>query len=375
MSGQIRIATVYSKTLLPATNMATIRWLKISEALAELGFHVDMIANTGNGIVQKSANLRLVPYGMTRWDEYDVIKTLFDNGFANLMRYGGGDHPFIISKLGSVVGPDDHTEGVYFFGKIREQLFDIQKCIAEKSRYVTVLTAPSRDLWIETFGNKHKLLLVPGAAEWHIPEPRLNPYSCFPEPIALYAGHIYDSSQPEINLLWKQRLNRLGGLLRKKGIRLCLIGTGNAEGLDEKNVTYLGAVEYDRIWDYHYFANAAIVLGQGRVQHNESSKIYYYLRTGLPVISESSIPNNYLIVDADLGFIANYGDDHQMTEMVEGAINRKWDREHAMRYILENHTWTRRGRIYGEVIKADLGVAVTKLNFRDDTDLRISSGK
>ena len=163
--------------------------------------------------------------------------------------------------------------------------------------------------------------------------------------------------------------------MRKKGIRLCLIGTGNAEGLDEKNVTYLGAVEYDRIWDYHYFANAAIVLGQGRVQHNESSKIYYYLRTGLPVVSESSIPNNYLIVDADLGFIANYGDDHQMTEMVEGAINRKWDREHAMRYILENHTWTRRGRIYGEVIKADLGVAVTKLNFRDDTDLRISSGK
>ena len=74
MSGQIRIATVYSKTLLPATNMATIRWLKISEALTELGFHVDMIANTGNGIVQKSANLRLVPYGMTRWDEYDVIR-------------------------------------------------------------------------------------------------------------------------------------------------------------------------------------------------------------------------------------------------------------------------------------------------------------
>ena len=76
------------------------------------------------------------------------------------------------------------------------------------------------------------------------------------------------------------------------------------------------------------------------------------------MVSESSIPNNYLIVDADLGFIANYGDDHQMTEMVEAAIYNKWDREHAMRYILENHTWTRRGRIYEEVIKADLGVAL-----------------
>ena len=360
MSKPIRIATVYSKKSLPLTNMAMIRWLKISEAFADLGFRVDMIFNTGNGIVWKGPNLRLVPYGLTNWEEYDVIKTLFNSGFENLLRFGGGDHPFIISKLGSVVGPDDHTAGVYFFGKIREQLFDIQKCIAEKSRYVTVLTAPSRDLWIETFGNKHKLLLVPGAAEWHIPEPRLNPYSCFLEPIALYAGHIYDSSQPEINLLWKQRLNRLGSLLRKKGIRLCLLGTGNTEGLDSKTVSYLGAVEYDGIWDYHYFANAAIVLGQGPVQHNESTKIYYYLRTGLPVVSESSIPNNYLIGDADLGFIANYGDDHQMTEMVEAAIYNKWDREHAIRYILENHTWTRRGRIYEEVIKTELGVDADK---------------
>jgi glycosyltransferase involved in cell wall biosynthesis len=352
---RIRIATVYSNKRLPLTDMAAIRWAKISEALADRGFQVDIILNTGNGIVPKGPNLRLVPYALTKWEEYDVIKTLFNTGFENLLRFGGGDHPFIISKLGSVVAHDDNTEGVYFFGKIREELFEIQKIIAEKSRYVTVLTAPSRDLWIETFGQKHNLLLVPGAAEQHIPEPCVNPYSCFPEPIALYAGHIYDGSQPEINLLWKQRLNRLGGLLRKKGIRLCLLGTGNTKGLDKKSVTYLGAVEYDGIWDYHYFANAAIVLGQGPVQHNESTKIYYYLRTGLPVVGESSIPNNYLIGDADLGFIANYGDDQQMTEMVEAAIHNKWDREHAMRYILENHTWNTRGSIYEDVIKTELG--------------------
>ena len=154
MRGQIRIATVYSKKCLPFTNMATIRWLKISEALADLGFQrrYDLQYR------QRYCPERTEPCGlsrmpMTNWEEYDVIKTLFNTGFENLLRFGGGDHPFIISKLGSVVGPDDHTEGVYFFGKIREQLFDIQKMIAEKSRYVTVLTAPSRDLWIETFGN------------------------------------------------------------------------------------------------------------------------------------------------------------------------------------------------------------------------------
>jgi hypothetical protein len=98
------------------------------------------------------------------------------------------------------------------------------------------------------------------------------------------------------------------------------------------------------------------------------------------VVSESSIPNNYLIGDAELGFIANYGDDHQMTEMVEAASYKKWDREQAMRYILENHTWNRRGRIYEDVIKTELGVkapttGMAKLNSRDDMDPRLPSGK
>jgi hypothetical protein len=336
--------------------MAMIRWLKMSEALADLGFPVDMIVNTGNGIVPKRANLRLVPYEAARWHEYDVIKTLFDKGFENLMQSGGGDHPFIISKLGSVVGGDDRTEGVYFFHEVREQLFQVQKKIAERSKYVTVLTAPSRDLWTKTFGQKRNLLLVPGAAERQIPEPQVNPYSRFPERIAVYIGHIYDGSQPEMNLLWTGRLNRIGEFLRKKGVRLCYLGTGNVEKLDPKRVTYLGAVEYNKIWDYHYFADVGIALGQGRVQHNESSKIYYYLRTGLPVVTESPIPNSHLVKDAGLGFISDYGDEPAMAEMIETAIYRKWDRKQAIQYILENHTWDKRGRIYDDIIRRDFEV-------------------
>jgi hypothetical protein len=215
-------------------------------------------------------------------------------------------------------------------------------------------------LWVETFGDKGNLLLVPGAAERNIPAPRANPFSCFSERVVLYAGHIYDGSQPEINRLWQQRLNSIGRLLRKRRIRLCFIGTGNTECLDPKSVTYLGAVEYERIWDYHYFANVGLALAQGPVQHNESTKIYYYLRTGLPAVSESSIPNNHLIEDAGLGFVADYGGDHGLSEMVEAAIFRSWDRDHAMRYILTNHTWDKRGLIYQALLQREFRVdAVT----------------
>lgn len=72
-------------------------------------------------------------------------------------------------------------------------------------------------------------------------------------------------------------------------------------------MTHLGAVDNDRVWDYHHFADVGLVLAQGDVQHNDSSKLYYYLRSSLPVISESPVPNNFLIRESGLELIADYG--------------------------------------------------------------------
>ena len=91
-------------------------------------------------------NLRRVPLGSVRWAEYDVVKTLFHSGFETLERYGGASHPFIISKLGSVVGGGDQP-GCYFYGRYRSQLFATQQRIARTSRYVTVLTRESEARW------------------------------------------------------------------------------------------------------------------------------------------------------------------------------------------------------------------------------------
>ena len=354
----LRIATVYKRDVFspfaPA-KMSTIRWLRMSEGLAALGHRVDMIMN-GNGLAHATPNLRSVSFADADWNDYDVIKTLFHSGFESLSEEGGGSHPFIISKLGSVVGNHDDTDGVYFFNHEREHLFRIQEQINERSQYVTLLTTASRRLWEDLFGSTKNLLHVPTGVDRVVPDARDNPYKRFGEPIVVYAGNIYGETQPEMNIVWQDRLNRIGHLLRKKGIRLCFVGTGRVDRLDPAAVTVMREVENMEFWDYQHFANVGLVLAQGRAQHNESSKLYYYLRTGLPVVSEAPVPNNFLIDATGMGFVADYCDDRMIVDMVESAIDREWPRREGMHYVVENHSWEQRVEAYDEVLRAGLAV-------------------
>ena len=106
MKNSIKIATVYRSDFYHhfcLDKMSEIRWIRISQALANRGYQVDVIMNAAHGLIHTSPNLRYVPYSKVNWQDYDIIKTLFHKGFESLRSRGGEDHPFIISKLGSVV--------------------------------------------------------------------------------------------------------------------------------------------------------------------------------------------------------------------------------------------------------------------------------
>jgi glycosyltransferase involved in cell wall biosynthesis len=360
MKRKVRIATLYHPGHhqdFPTHHMGWIRWLRISEALARRGFEVDLIVNTTAGRVQKAPNLRFVPYSQFQWQEYDVIKTLFHRGYDALAVTGGDAHPFIISKLGSVVAGHDATDvGIHFVGAEREALYATQRRIATTSKYVTVLTESSKRLWEHEFGHDRPLLIVPTGVDAEIPPPKKNPYEAFSERIVVYVGYLYDEMQKQVNLRWQHRLNVLGSELRNRNIRLCVIGAGDVEMLDHSAVTYLGIVPNDDIWDYHYFADVGVVLAQGAVQHNESSKIYYYLRSGLPVVSEAPVPNNALLHESGLGLVVEHDQPRVMADAIEMAIHSRWPRREAVTYMLERHTWDNRARIYETILRHELGL-------------------
>jgi glycosyltransferase involved in cell wall biosynthesis len=341
--------------------MAAIRWYLMSRALADLGHSVDILHGRYKWRLRQPVHeiadrLREVPLSRARWEDYDVVKTLFHRGFETLERFGGGEHPFVISKLGSVVGPED-APGIYFYGKHRERLYRVQERIQAKSRFITVLTEPARDLWRTCHGDRGNLLLVPGAAEDRIPAPGADPY---PTPRGagrrvVCAGNFYSQgpgSQPEAHRTLAAKLNGVGARLRSRGIRLYVIGTGDAASLDPESVAYLGVVPYEETWDYLRYADVGLVVSAGPFMHNnESTRVYHYLRAGLPVVSESGFPNDHVVRESGHGFLVEPGNLNELARMLEAAAGGSWERGRAEEYILSHHTWDVRARVYDDVIR------------------------
>lgn len=359
-----RIATVFStdRRAPRMFDMSFIRWFKISEALGRLGHRVDIATGELKWWIRRSPvphaeNVRRVPLGRVDWSDYDVVKTLFHRGFETLADRGGASHPFVISKLGSVVGPRE-LPGIHFYGERRRCLYDVQERIATRSRYVTLLTEPAVDLWYECFGRETQdVLLVPGATEKDVPEPGSDPYPDHGDaPRCLYAGSFYSldeqQSQPGAHRSITSKMNRLGRYLSDRGMRLYVLGEGDQRQLDDRWVRYLGSVSYQESWDYLYHADVGTALVPGSFLHNnESTKLYHYLRVGLPVASEAGFPNDDLVRDAGLGFVAENGRMDLLAERAEEAVRRDWDRERAIRFILDHHTWEQRARVYDDLLR------------------------
>lgn len=356
-----RIVTVYSDERHAArlTDMSYIRWYEISRALAERGHEVDIATaefkwRPRQPTVNLGDNLRRVPLARIDWSRYDVVKTLFHRGFEVLRGRGGVDHPYIISKLGSVVGPED-MEGIYFYGERRARLYETQERIARRSRFVTLLTEPARALWTDMFGPDQDVLLVPGAVRREIPPPGDDPYPDDGRPRAVFAGNFYTTdarrSQPEAGRVLVDRLNALGRAVRRRGMRLYVVGPGEAALLDERYVTYLGVVEYDASWAYLHHADVGVLVSAGAFMHNnESTKIYHYLRAGLPFVSERGFPNDDLARRSGLALHVDPGDTEGMTDALEDAVVREWDRERGPAAVLGEHTWAHRAAVYDRLL-------------------------
>ncbi|MEO5580484.1 MAG: hypothetical protein ABIR58_07475 [Gemmatimonadaceae bacterium] len=340
--------------------MAEIRWNRISAALTERGHTVHMASAELSVRFRRSQTDQegpaVVPLATVDWESYDMVKTLYHMGFETLERYGGARHPFIVAKLGSVVGPTD-MEGIYFYGAQRERMFRVQQRIANTCGHVALLTRPAVDLWREMFGASPETLLVAGATDAVVPQPGRDPYPQDGTIRCVFSGNFYSrerTSQPEAHRSITSRLNRLGKLLAERGAQLFVVGPGDHRSLDASAVTYCGSVTHEASWDFLHFAAVGIVVAAGPFMHNnESTKIYQYLRAGLPVVSEAGFPNDNVIREAGLGFVVENNKPERMVDRIIEAAGASWDRDRATRYILSRHTWDRRAAVYDDLLSRE----------------------
>jgi hypothetical protein len=341
-----------------AHNMAYGRWLKMAAALARQGHRVDVAVPDVAadwpcdwGFDSAQGALRPVPLSAIDWQDYDVVKTAFHRGFDTLERYGGSGHPCIIAKLGSVVSDADR-EGIYFYGEERAWLYGIQQRIARHARHVAVLSPPARDLWVDCHGRAEAVLLVPGGADAEIPPPGPDPYPADGRKRCVFAGNVYGrGSQPQANRTLIDKLNRLGEHLVPAGVRLFLLGFGNSDRLDPHLVTHLPPVSLEACWDYLHHADVGIVVSAGAFMHNnESTKLYHYLRAGLPVVSERGFPNDHVLTDSGGGVLIGDEDMVEMARRIRAEAQAQRPMLRAVRHVLERHTWDHRAERYRAVI-------------------------
>jgi hypothetical protein len=148
-------------------------------------------------------------------------------------------------------------------------------------------------------------------------------------------------------------VNRLGQILRAYNMDLHIIGQGDLEQLDRRYVNYVGSVPNAVTPDYFHHADVGVVVAAGSWHHNnESTKIYHYLRAGLPVVTEAGFPNEFVVHESGLGFVVPAGRMDSLADKTEQAARETWDRRRAIDYILSGHTWNLRVAIYDSVLGA-----------------------
>lgn len=355
-----RIVLVYNterRGVRRPVDMARIQLVESAHALARRGWAVDMASAEWSLLFRRrtmatAPGVRRVSLARVRWDEYDVVETNFHQGWDTLEAFGGTSHPFIVAKLGSVVGDHD-MPGIYFYGAGRERMLRTQRAIHQGARFVTVLTEPARALWLQLFGPRERMLVVPGAAAADIPARGRDPYPPGQGTRVLFSGNVY-TTQPEATRVLVDKLNRLGAGLAP-GARLFFAGPGDTRRLDPAVVTHLGVASYLDAWQHMLHAHVGVVVSAGPFMHNnESTKIYHYLRAGLPTVCESGFPNEHVLHESGLGMVTPSEDITQMVASVRRASMRSWDREAGMRYILARHTWDARMELYDTLFRREL---------------------
>lgn len=370
----LRIASVFGRAfdLSKPSSISETRWLRVAAALARRGHAVDLIippGSAGRPAIDRGVALRTVALESARWQDYDVIKVAYQKGFQILMESGAEGHPFILCRLGGVVDARDR-EDVSFTGTERRRLFEIQRTIAKGARGIAVSTKSEALLWRDLHGGRLTPLIVPTGVDAQLPAAGHNPYRAFPEKIVLHLGNLRGArrhyaagggeeethvSQEALNHAWQHRLNRIGRRLRARGLRLCCVGPGLRDELDPDAVTDLGVVAHEETWNLQRHADAGLVLAHGETQLHECSKLYGYLRSGLPPVSESPIPNNDLIEETGIGRVAPYDDDEQIADQLCAETERSpQSRRRAMEIMAERYSWDQRVGYYDAYIRAEL---------------------
>jgi glycosyltransferase involved in cell wall biosynthesis len=336
----MRIAVVFHKDpYAPPSGIDLVRLRAITGGLIRSGFEAEIVAPVEKaGVIEDIIPVQPVE-ALNDPERFDLVKTCYHFSIMLLDGYRGP----VVSRIVRVVDGQWPERDEAF----RKELLHCQELIAQRAQVVALNNPENRERWQKRYGWETPVVLVPTGCSATLPEPGKNPYT----------GHL-----KRILFLGSLAADHMVKMIKDAAVRLRnhaeihLVGRNKAlmYGSSQYDSTESGIVDHgerpiDQVWDYIRNADLGLALATGPLPFdNDVSKIFDYLRGGLPVLSEEPIINNNLILKTGLGKTFKYDDiDDLVSKARELLENPPLDKRNAaMKYMAQEHSWDRRVQTY-----------------------------
>jgi len=345
----MRIGIVFHKNpLAPPTGIDLVRLRAIATGLLSEGIEVEIIAP-----VEREGRLnKLIPVrtlgALDGSSRYDLVKTCYHHSITLIGKFKGPVVSRIVRVVDNLLPERD--------GPFREMLLHCQEMIKARASTVSLNNTINRDRWKYLYGTTPPTVLVPTGCPSTIPASMSNPFTS-KVPAMLFLGSL---AAPRMVHLLNEAARRLEGwcTIHLVGVNKASLYGGNEDCKLDPLVVQHGELPEDDVWDYISYSAIGLALATGINRFdNDLSKIFNYLRGGLPVLSEELVINNELIQQTGFGKIFSYGDIDALVSGVEQLLENPptHKKQEVISFMVREHSWERRVKTYVKLFQKMLG--------------------
>ena len=336
----MRVGILFHKNpFVPPTGIDLVRLRAIATGLIRRGVDAEIVAPVKTeGLLDGTVPVRQLGV-LDRSNEYDLVKTCYHDSIMLLGKFRGPVVSRIVRVVDRMFPERDES--------MRQKLLHCQSLIKSRAMVLVLNNLENGERWRQLYGNDKPTVLVPTGCPKDIPEPRHNPFSP-DERAVLFLGSL---ASPRMVQLLNHAVEKLRGVGRLHFIGLnkaCMYG-GDEDCLLSSFIVDHGELPESETWNYIRHAAVGLALATG--QHafdNDVSKIFNYLRGGLPVVSEEPILNNDLIRQTGFGQVFRFGDAGDLAEKTRDLIENPLHETRAavMEFMSREHSWDKRVDTY-----------------------------
>jgi glycosyltransferase involved in cell wall biosynthesis len=332
----MRVGLIFHKNPLAIpTGIDLVRLRAMAFGLNKRGVNVDIIAPVSEPSLMDGVIPVLAPSALSKTGRYDAVKTCYHFSIKLIGDYSGP----VVSRIVRVVDGQLPVRDALR----REELLQCQDMIFRRASLLVLNNRVNEERWRRLYGDSPPITLIPTGCSRDIPPIRFNPYSSG-EKVMLFLGSVASTRMVRLLNDAAQSLQGRCAVHMVGANKTRLYGGNEYDRLCPEIVQH-GEMREEEIWDFIRCAHIGLALATGPdAFDNDLSKIYSYLRGGLPVLSEERVVNNSLVLESGLGAIFRFGDPLALASKAIALLDFQpiYNQESTMAWMSKEHSWDRR---------------------------------